>query len=91
MKCNFPDIARLTALALGAIVVFPSLAPSQTALPIGGGYKDAIPIPVDDPTTKAIAGALFKPMGKGPFPGVVYMSGCSGPTYPGEIALVDRV
>jgi dienelactone hydrolase len=78
MKCNFPDIAPLTALALGAIVVFPTLAPSQTAPPIGGGYKDAIPIPVDDPTTKAIAGALFKPAGPGPFPVVVYMSGCYG-------------
>ena len=45
---------------------------------MGGGYKDVVPIPVDDPTTKAIAGALFKPAGKGPFPVVVYMSGCYG-------------
>ena len=44
----------------------------------GGGYTNVIPIPVDDPATKAIAGALFKPDGAGPFPAVVYMSGCEG-------------
>ncbi len=48
------------ALALGATIL-PSLALSETAPPIGGGYKDAISIPVDDPATTAIAGALFKP------------------------------
>jgi dienelactone hydrolase len=91
MKRDFLGINRMMAVALGAIIVLPSLAFSQTAPPMSGGYKDVIPIPVDDPTTKAIAGALFKPMGKGPFPGVVYMSGCSGPTYPGEIALERTV
>jgi dienelactone hydrolase len=45
---------------------------------MGGGYTNVIPIPVDDPDTKAIAGALFKPTGAGPFPAVVYMSGCGG-------------
>jgi len=54
---------------------------------MGGGYKDVIPIPVDDPATKAIAGALFKPAGPGPFPAVVYMSGCAGLTYPSELVL----
>jgi hypothetical protein len=61
MNRNFPGIGRVMALALGGIIVFPSLASSQTAPPMGGGYKDVIPIPVDDPATKAIAGALFKP------------------------------
>lgn len=68
----------VSALVLGATIVLPSLAFSQTAPPMGGGYKDVVPIPVDDPITKAIAGALFKPAGKGPFPVVVYMSGCYG-------------
>ena len=45
---------------------------------MGGGYTNVIPIPVDDPNIKAIAGALFKPEGAGPFPGVVFMSGCAG-------------
>jgi dienelactone hydrolase len=78
MKCNFLAQVAATALAVGATSVLPSLAPAQTSPPMGGGYKDVIPIPVDDPTTKAIAGALFKPAGKGPFPVVVYMSGCYG-------------
>src|SRR5208337_4028972 len=30
---------------------------------MGGGYTNVIAIPVDDPDTKAIAGALFKPPG----------------------------
>jgi dienelactone hydrolase len=45
---------------------------------MGGGYQNVIPIPVDDPATKNIAGALFKPTGAGPFPALVYMSGCGG-------------
>src|SRR5208282_210831 len=87
MKRNFPCIDHVMALALGAIIVFPSLVFSQTAPPMGGGYKDVIPIPVDDPATKAIAGALFKPAGPGPFPAGVYMSGCAGLTYPSELVL----
>ena len=76
MKSNFPG--GVMALALGSVMFLPSFAHSQTVPPMGGGYKDVIPIPVDDPTTKAIAGALFKPAGPGPFPVVVYMSGCYG-------------
>jgi dienelactone hydrolase len=34
---------------------------------------DVIAIPVNDPAIKAIGGALFKPAGAGPFPGVIYM------------------
>jgi len=37
-----------------------------------------MPIPVNDPSVKAIAGALFKPAGAGPFPTLVYMSDCRG-------------
>ena len=87
MKQNFPSIGGATTLALGALIVLPSLALSQTSPPMGGGYTNVIPIPVDDPTTKAIAGALFKPAGPGPFPAVVYMSGCAGLTYPSELVL----
>jgi dienelactone hydrolase len=68
----------VTALAVGATLGVSIPAAAQTAPPMGGGYTNVIPIPVDDPTTKAIAGALFKPAGKGPFPVVVYMSGCYG-------------
>ena len=46
--------------------------------PIAGGYTNVTAIPVNDPTIKAISGALFKPPGAGPFPAVVYMIGCSG-------------
>jgi len=95
MKRNFPCIDHVMALALGAIIVLPSLAFSQTAPPMSGGYKDVIPIPVDDPTTKAIAGALFKPTGAGPFPAIIYMSGCAGlgapPEVPQEKVVVDHL
>jgi len=72
MKGNFLRVVgRAMALALGAIIFLPSLATGQAAPPMGGGYTNVIPIPVDDPTTKAIAGALFKPAGAGPFAAVV--------------------
>ena len=87
MKRKFLAQMAATALAVGATPGLPSLAAGQTMPPMGGGYKDVIPIPVDDPTTKAIAGALFKPAGTGPFPVVVYMSGCAGLTYPSELVL----
>ena len=87
MKRNFSTSLAL-ALTLGAVVVFPASAISQTAPPpMGGGYKNVIAIPVDDPTTKAIAGAFFKPSGSGPFPGVVLMFGCAGLNLPDDIAL----
>ncbi len=46
-----------------------------------------IPIPVDDPAVKSIAGALFKPEGAGPFPIVIYMSGCAGIDIPPDRAM----
>ena len=79
------------ATAVGATVGISSLADSQTAPPMGGGYTNVIPIPVDDPDTNAIAGALFKPKGAGPFPAVVYMSGCGGLNMPPEMALEKTV
>jgi dienelactone hydrolase len=83
MQGSFFTSVAVIALTLGVS----TLATAQTAPPMGGGYKDIVSIPIDDPTTKAIAGALIKPAGKGPFPVVVYMSGCAGLTYPSEFVL----
>jgi dienelactone hydrolase len=83
--------ASATAIAVSATLGVSTLAAAQTASPIGGGYTNAIAIPVDDPTTKNISGALFRPPGAGPFPAVVYMSGCVGLNYPPETALEKTV
>jgi dienelactone hydrolase len=80
-------LASVTAIAISATLGGSTLAGTQTAPPIGGGYTNVIPIPVDDPTTKNISGALFKPDGAGPFPAVVYMSGCAGLNIPPEASL----
>jgi dienelactone hydrolase len=66
------------ALWIAATVAFLPELRAETPPPMGGGYTDVIAIPVNDPATKAIAGALLKPSGAGPFPVVVYMSGCGG-------------
>jgi dienelactone hydrolase len=81
----------LLSVAPIALITFPSLAAGQTAPPMGGGYQNVIPIPVDDPATKNIAGALFKPTGAGPFPAIVYMSGCAGLNNPPEMGLEKTV
>ena len=78
--------AAVAALA-AAMVVVPSLSAAQ-APPMGGGYTNVIPIPVEnDPQVKAIAGALVKPEGAGPFPLVIYMSGCAGVDIPPDRAM----
>ena len=82
MQSNF--LASAAAAAIVATLGVSTLAAAQTAPPMGGGYTNVIPIPVNDPSIKAIAGALFKPPGAGPFPGVVYMSGCGGLNYPAD-------
>jgi dienelactone hydrolase len=87
MKRSLSTSVAAMALTLGVIVVLPATGTSQTAPPMGGGYTDVIPIPVDDPTTKNIAGALFKPTGSGPFPGVVFMTTCAGLNSPEEMAM----
>jgi dienelactone hydrolase len=76
MKHHLLVTVAAVAVATGAII-FPAVSPAQTPL-MAGGYTNAIPIPVDDPQVRAIAGALFKPEGAGPFPAIVYMSGCGG-------------
>src|SRR5271166_3883223 len=82
------------AITAGAMIALPSVS-AALAPPMGGGYTNVIPIPVDDPSVKAIAGALFKPEGAGPFPAVVYMSGCAGLSIPPEVlqekVVIDRL
>jgi dienelactone hydrolase len=58
---------------------------------MSGGYTNVIAIPVGDPAVESIAGALFKPSGAGPFPAVIYMSGCAGLGTRGERALQKTV
>ena len=62
MKRHFLALVAATALAFGAAVALPSFAAAQTSPPMGGGYREVSPIPVDDPTTK-VAGqnALVEP------------------------------
>jgi dienelactone hydrolase len=86
MKGHFLALVAATALAVGATVVIPSLAAAQTSPLMGGGYRDIIPIPVNDPTTK-LTGALYKPVGAGPFPAVVYMRAWGVENWPPETAL----
>jgi dienelactone hydrolase len=88
MKRDFLASRVAFALAIGTMAA-PSLSAAGEAPSMGGGYRNVIPIPVDDPDVKAIAGALFKPAGAGPFPAVVYMSGCEGLTP--EVALEKNV
>lgn len=57
----------------------------EVAPKMGGDYTDVIPIPVTDPSVKAIAGALIKPEGEGPFPVMVYIPACGGPNFPMEL------
>jgi dienelactone hydrolase len=92
-KRGFLAEVAATVLAVGATPDLPSLAAAQTSPPMGGEYTNVIPIPVDDPATAAIAGALFKPEGAGPFPAVVYMSGCEGlaPEMAFEKAVIDHL
>jgi dienelactone hydrolase len=90
MKRDLLVIAAAVAIAAEAMVVVPSISVAQTP-PMGGGYTNVIPIPVDDPNIKAIAGALFKPEGAGPFPGVVFMSGCAGLSPPPDMAMQKTV
>jgi hypothetical protein len=86
MKCRLLLTTAAVAGLAAALVAIPSLSAAQ-APPMGGGYTNVIAIPVNDPNVKAIAGALFKPPGAGPFPAVVYMPGCKDPAFGPEYAL----
>jgi dienelactone hydrolase len=91
VKRSFLTSVAGLALATSSMLVSPTIGAGQTAPPMGGGYTDVIPIPVDDPTTKTIAGALFKPAGSGPFPGVIFMTGCAGLNSPEAKAMQKTV
>ena len=86
MKRQFSGSVSVAVLSAIALLAFPPVSRGQTPPPMGGGYTDVISIPVNDPAIKAIAGALFKPAGAGPFPAVIYMSGCAGINSPLERA-----
>jgi dienelactone hydrolase len=94
MKRLVASFTAAGAFAVTVIVISTSLGAAQPAPAMGGGYTNVITIPVDDPKTKTIAGALFKPSGSGPFPAIVYMSGCAGLDIPPEKnlekALIDH-
>ncbi len=69
MKLSF----LVSALALAIAAASPSAAQVPK---MAGNFKHVIAIPLNDPGTKAIAGALLKPNGAGPFPAVIYMGTC---------------
>ena len=48
-----------------------------------------VAIPVQDAKTKTISAALYEPVGEGPFPAVVILSGCAG--FNADAAVVRRV
>ncbi len=60
-------------------------------LEMRGGYSPVVRIPVDDPHTKFVTGAYFKPEGNGPFPAVIILGGCRGVGGPHDLAVVKSV
>ena len=90
MKRHLLIAVAALVVAAGNMVALPSSQAAE-APPIGGGYTNVIPITVNDPSVKEIAGALFKPQGAGPFPAVVYISGCNGLDFPPEGKQEKRV
>src|SRR5262249_18539267 len=83
----YASIHRYAFLSAIALLANPAVSNGQTVPTIGGGYTNVIAIPVDDPATKVIGGALFKPVGAGPFPAVIFMAGCVGIDSPPNRAL----
>jgi dienelactone hydrolase len=89
MKLRFLMTAAAAAIIAGAMVFLPATTAAQPP-PMSGGYTNVIPIPIDEPATKAIAGALFKPEGAGPFPAIVYLGDC-GPVGGTDLSLEKTV
>ncbi len=77
-------VSCMAALVGVLATLVAGMSPAIAAQPadivrITGGYPVSIAkIPVKDPMTKYVAGALFEPEGSGPFPAVVLLSGCTG-------------
>lgn len=100
---RFHVMTAVAAIAFGAgAMAAPNLSQAADVLgqeaevpPMGGGYTNVVPIPVNDPAVKQIAGTLIKPEGAGPFPVVVYIPACGGPNFPLELqqekAWTDRL
>jgi dienelactone hydrolase len=87
MKRQFLAYVSIAVVSAAAMLAFLPSSSGQTAPAIGGGYTDVTAIPANDPAIKAIGAALFKPAGAGPFPAVVYMTGCGGIDSPANRAL----
>jgi dienelactone hydrolase len=81
----------VSAWAVGASLLSTVAQPANQTPPMSGGYSKPIPIPVNDPAVKSIAGALFKPGNAGPFAAVIYLSGCAGLSPAVEVALQRKV
>lgn len=81
MKSAFLMSVAAAAIVAGAMAL-PAVSAAQVP-PMSGGYSNIIAIPIDESIpigmrkTKAIAGALIKPEGAGPFPAVIYLGGCA--------------
>jgi len=93
---RFHITTAIAAVAFGAGAMdTPHLVQAADLPQMGGGYANVIPIPVEDPAVKEIAGALVKPDGAGPFSAVVYMPPCGGPNFPIELKqekfMIDRM
>ena len=83
-------LIAMTACYAGGYASLTAAQAADQAPPMGGGYANVIAIPVDPADAadgKAIVGALIKPEGAGPFPTVVYISGCAGLDLPADKAL----
>ena len=79
MKRDLLVIAAAVAIAAEAMVVVPSISVAWRRRRCWRwDTRMSFRSRSTDPNVKAIAGALFKPEGAGPFPSVVFMSGCGG-------------
>ena len=77
MRCHIPDNAKWESEDKRIVEGLRKAGLPEGPARMGGGYTNVIAIPVDDPDTKAIAGALFRPQGAGPFPAVIYLGYCA--------------
>ena len=79
-------LRRLLAFALPLALAACSTGPRESAptakpamaLRIATDPIALVNIPVEDPKTRSVSAALYQPLGTGPFPAVVIMSGCAG-------------
>lgn len=78
-------VAAWTAAGASA---FASLSDTQSPPPSANGSVEVVTIPLDDdPRVSAITGTLFEPLGAGPFPAVLHLPGCDGPSSASAVKL----